>query len=195
MTQARTNARLGVFISITTIPTAAGSGVCAFSCWSEARGSLVQLLLDIVLLVVVGVLMSDSSGLSGGSSAGAAGAPAAAEAAVLSGRGTSRTPSSRPRSRAERLLRRLRPRWANVPGDRVGRNVSRLTGPVRIRRLQRVGQDRRPPSRPRSRTSAGRTKEAPRAGEPHRMAADPAPRRAQCGRRRAGRGAAVVLGR
>ncbi|MET7732216.1 DUF389 domain-containing protein [Streptomyces sp. NPDC005402] len=58
LTQARTSALLGVFISVTTIPAAADIGVsCAFSSWSEARGSLVQLLLNIVLLILVGVLM------------------------------------------------------------------------------------------------------------------------------------------
>ncbi|MFF0449951.1 DUF389 domain-containing protein [Streptomyces sp. NPDC004609] len=57
LTQARTSALLGVFISVTTIPGAADIGVsCAFSNWSEARGSLAQLLLNIVLLIVVGVL-------------------------------------------------------------------------------------------------------------------------------------------
>ncbi|GHG50550.1 DUF389 domain-containing protein [Streptomyces griseocarneus] len=57
LTQARTSALFGVFISVTTIPAAADIGVsCAFSSWSEARGSLVQLLLNIVLLIVVGVL-------------------------------------------------------------------------------------------------------------------------------------------
>ncbi|MEF9880987.1 DUF389 domain-containing protein [Streptomyces sp. P9-A4] len=58
LTQARTSALLGVFISVTTIPAAADIGVsCAFSSWSQARGSLIQLLLNIVLLIVVGVLM------------------------------------------------------------------------------------------------------------------------------------------
>jgi uncharacterized hydrophobic protein (TIGR00271 family) len=57
LTQARTSALLGVFISVTTIPAAADVGVsCAFSSWSQARGSLMQLLLNIVLLIVVGVL-------------------------------------------------------------------------------------------------------------------------------------------
>nr|AEG64674.1 integral membrane protein [Streptomyces viridochromogenes] len=57
LTQARTSALLGVFISVTTIPAAADIGVsCAFSSWSEARGSLVQLLLNIVLLIAVGVV-------------------------------------------------------------------------------------------------------------------------------------------
>ncbi|MEV1069941.1 DUF389 domain-containing protein, partial [Streptomyces sp. NPDC050263] len=58
LTQARTSALLGVFISVTTIPAAADIGVsCAFSSWHEARGSLIQLLLNIVLLILVGVLM------------------------------------------------------------------------------------------------------------------------------------------
>ncbi|MFI1028384.1 DUF389 domain-containing protein [Streptomyces sp. NPDC020951] len=58
LTQARTSALLGVFISVTTIPAAADIGVsCAFSSWDEARGSLIQLLLNIVLLILVGVLM------------------------------------------------------------------------------------------------------------------------------------------
>ncbi|MER5937145.1 DUF389 domain-containing protein [Streptomyces sp. NPDC001928] len=57
LTQARTSALLGVFISVTTIPAAADVGVsCAFSSWSEARGALIQLLLNIVLLILVGVL-------------------------------------------------------------------------------------------------------------------------------------------
>lgn len=58
LTQARTSALLGVFISVTTIPAAADIGVsCAFTSWSEARGSLIQLLLNIVVLIAVGVLM------------------------------------------------------------------------------------------------------------------------------------------
>ncbi|MFG1810480.1 DUF389 domain-containing protein [Streptomyces sp. NPDC049040] len=55
LTEARTSALLGVFISVTTIPAAADIGVsCAFASWSEARGSLFQLLLNVVVLVVVG---------------------------------------------------------------------------------------------------------------------------------------------
>lgn len=51
----RTSALLGVFISVTTIPAGAGIGVsCAFADWDEARGSLFQLLLNIVVLIVVG---------------------------------------------------------------------------------------------------------------------------------------------
>jgi uncharacterized hydrophobic protein (TIGR00271 family) len=56
LTEARANALIGVFISVTTIPAAASIGVSiAYSSWSEARGSLLQLLLNVVLLIVVGV--------------------------------------------------------------------------------------------------------------------------------------------
>lgn len=55
LSEARTSALLGVFISVTTIPAAADIGVsCAFSAWPEAWGSLLQLLLNIVVLVLVG---------------------------------------------------------------------------------------------------------------------------------------------
>ncbi|GJF34837.1 hypothetical protein KNE206_75370 [Kitasatospora sp. NE20-6] len=55
LTEARTSALLGVFISVTTIPAAADIGVSvAFTSWPEARGSLIQLLLNIVVLIVVG---------------------------------------------------------------------------------------------------------------------------------------------
>ncbi|WP_432191047.1 hypothetical protein [Streptomyces sp. bgisy027] len=44
-------------MSVTTIPAAAGIGVSlASSDWDQARGSLAQLLLDMALLIVVGVL-------------------------------------------------------------------------------------------------------------------------------------------
>ncbi|MFJ1702571.1 DUF389 domain-containing protein [Kitasatospora sp. NPDC088346] len=57
LTEARTSALLGVFISVTTIPAAADISVSiAFGAWSEAGGSLVQLLVNIVVLVVVGTL-------------------------------------------------------------------------------------------------------------------------------------------
>ncbi|MBF9069115.1 DUF389 domain-containing protein [Streptacidiphilus fuscans] len=57
LTEARTSALLGVFISVTTIPAAADIGVSlAFGSWSEARGSLIQLLVNIVVLIVVGTL-------------------------------------------------------------------------------------------------------------------------------------------
>jgi uncharacterized hydrophobic protein (TIGR00271 family) len=55
LTQARANAPIGVFISVTTIPAAASIGVSiAFSGWGEARGSALQLLLNVVVLIVVG---------------------------------------------------------------------------------------------------------------------------------------------
>jgi uncharacterized hydrophobic protein (TIGR00271 family) len=57
LTEARASALIGVFISVTTIPAAADIGVsCAFSSWSEARGSFFQLLLNVVLLIAVGFL-------------------------------------------------------------------------------------------------------------------------------------------
>jgi len=55
LTQARASALIGVFISVTTIPAAADIGVSvAFGHWSEAGGSVVQLLLNVVVLIVVG---------------------------------------------------------------------------------------------------------------------------------------------
>jgi uncharacterized hydrophobic protein (TIGR00271 family) len=55
LTEARANALIGVFISVTTIPAAASVGVSiAYSSWSEAGGSVLQLLLNVVLLIVVG---------------------------------------------------------------------------------------------------------------------------------------------
>jgi uncharacterized hydrophobic protein (TIGR00271 family) len=55
LTEARANALIGVFISVTTIPAAADVGVSlAFSSWREARGSAFQLLLNIVVLIAVG---------------------------------------------------------------------------------------------------------------------------------------------
>ncbi|HWJ52538.1 MAG TPA: DUF389 domain-containing protein [Propionibacteriaceae bacterium] len=57
LTHARTSTLLGVFISVTILPAASDIGVAsAFGSWSEARGSLLQLLLNIVVLIVVGVL-------------------------------------------------------------------------------------------------------------------------------------------
>jgi uncharacterized hydrophobic protein (TIGR00271 family) len=57
LVEARTGALLGVFISVTTIPAAADVGVSsAFENWSEARGSLMQLLLNIAILIVVGAI-------------------------------------------------------------------------------------------------------------------------------------------
>ncbi|MFD9390518.1 DUF389 domain-containing protein [Streptomyces sp. NPDC060000] len=55
LTEARTSALLGVFISVTTIPAGSDIGVSvAFGSWDEARGSLFQLLLNIVVLILVG---------------------------------------------------------------------------------------------------------------------------------------------
>ncbi len=55
LTESRTNALIGVFISVTTIPAAAGVGVfAAFGTWRPALGSFAQLLLNVVVLVVVG---------------------------------------------------------------------------------------------------------------------------------------------
>jgi uncharacterized hydrophobic protein (TIGR00271 family) len=56
LTQARASALIGVFISVTTIPAAASAGLSiAYSSWSAARGSVLQLLLNVVLLIGVGV--------------------------------------------------------------------------------------------------------------------------------------------
>ena len=55
LTESRASALIGVFISVTTIPAAASVGVsAAYSSWGEAWGSLLQLLLNVVLLVIVG---------------------------------------------------------------------------------------------------------------------------------------------
>ncbi len=55
LTESRANALIGVFISVTTIPAAADIGVSvAFGSWHEARGSALQLLLNVVLLIAVG---------------------------------------------------------------------------------------------------------------------------------------------
>lgn len=55
LTEARTSALLGVFISVTTIPAAADIGVSvAFTSWREAWGSLIQLLLNLLVLIAVG---------------------------------------------------------------------------------------------------------------------------------------------
>jgi uncharacterized hydrophobic protein (TIGR00271 family) len=55
LTLARANALIGVFISVTTIPAAAAVGISiAYSSWDKAGGSMLQLLLNVVLLIVVG---------------------------------------------------------------------------------------------------------------------------------------------
>jgi uncharacterized hydrophobic protein (TIGR00271 family) len=55
LTESRANALIGVFISVTTIPAAASIGLSvAFGSWHDAAGSLLQLVLNVVLLIVVG---------------------------------------------------------------------------------------------------------------------------------------------
>ncbi len=55
--QARASALIGVFISVTTIPAAADMGVsAAFGHWEETLGATEQLLLNVVILLVVGVV-------------------------------------------------------------------------------------------------------------------------------------------
>jgi uncharacterized hydrophobic protein (TIGR00271 family) len=55
LTESRANALIGVFISITTIPAAASIGLSiAFANWHDAEGSVAQLLLNAVILIVVG---------------------------------------------------------------------------------------------------------------------------------------------
>ncbi|MFI1188284.1 DUF389 domain-containing protein [Streptomyces californicus] len=57
LTEARTSALLGVFISVTTIPAAADIAVsAAYTSWSDVRGSAVQLVVNVVVLIVVGTV-------------------------------------------------------------------------------------------------------------------------------------------
>jgi uncharacterized hydrophobic protein (TIGR00271 family) len=57
LVEARAGALIGVFISVTTIPAAADIGVSvAFEEWAEARGSTIQLLLNVAILMVVGAV-------------------------------------------------------------------------------------------------------------------------------------------
>jgi uncharacterized hydrophobic protein (TIGR00271 family) len=57
LTESRANALIGVFISVTTIPAAASIGVSvAYQEWQHAWGSLLQLLLNVVLLITVGAI-------------------------------------------------------------------------------------------------------------------------------------------
>lgn len=57
LTLARASTLIGVFISVTTIPAAADIAVSiAYGGWQEARGSTVQLLLNVGLLIIVGTL-------------------------------------------------------------------------------------------------------------------------------------------
>jgi uncharacterized membrane protein len=57
LTEARASTLIGVFISVTTIPAAADVGLSmAFEEWSEAGGAFLQLLANVVILIVVGVV-------------------------------------------------------------------------------------------------------------------------------------------
>jgi uncharacterized hydrophobic protein (TIGR00271 family) len=55
LTEARAAALIGVFISVTTIPAAADTGLSiAYANWAEARGSAFQLLLNVTVLIAIG---------------------------------------------------------------------------------------------------------------------------------------------
>jgi uncharacterized hydrophobic protein (TIGR00271 family) len=55
LTEAKASTLIGVFISVTTIPAAASIGISvAYSLWHDAAGSVLQLLLNVVVLVAVG---------------------------------------------------------------------------------------------------------------------------------------------
>jgi uncharacterized hydrophobic protein (TIGR00271 family) len=57
LTEARAAALIGVFISVTTIPAAADTGLsAAYANWSQARGSALQLLLNVTVLIAIGAL-------------------------------------------------------------------------------------------------------------------------------------------
>jgi uncharacterized hydrophobic protein (TIGR00271 family) len=57
LTEARASTLIGVFVSVTTIPAAADVGLAlAFEDWGEARGALLQLLVNVVILIVVGAI-------------------------------------------------------------------------------------------------------------------------------------------
>jgi uncharacterized hydrophobic protein (TIGR00271 family) len=58
LTESRAGALIGVFISVTTIPAAANLGLSvAYGDWAKAEGSIYQLLLNVVVLIVVGALV------------------------------------------------------------------------------------------------------------------------------------------
>jgi len=55
LTEARAAALIGVFISVTTIPAAADTGLSiAYTDWAQARGSAFQLLLNVTVLIAIG---------------------------------------------------------------------------------------------------------------------------------------------
>ncbi len=58
LTEARASTLIGVFISVTTIPAAADIGLSmSYASWSEVRGSFFQLILNVSILIVVGMIM------------------------------------------------------------------------------------------------------------------------------------------
>jgi len=58
LTESRASTLIGVFISVTTIPAAADIGLSlSYGSWSEAWGSFLQLLLNVSILIVVGMIM------------------------------------------------------------------------------------------------------------------------------------------
>ena len=58
LTESRASTLIGVFISVTTIPAASDIGLSvSYGSWAEARGSLFQLLLNVSILIVVGMIM------------------------------------------------------------------------------------------------------------------------------------------
>jgi uncharacterized hydrophobic protein (TIGR00271 family) len=58
LTESRASTLIGVFVSVTTIPAASDVGLStSYGLWHEAWGSFVQLLLNVAILVVVGMVM------------------------------------------------------------------------------------------------------------------------------------------
>ena len=56
LTSAKSGALIGVLISVTTIPAAANIGVAAaFADWSEWRGAIAQLVVNLTAIVLAGV--------------------------------------------------------------------------------------------------------------------------------------------
>jgi uncharacterized membrane protein len=57
LTEAKASTLIGVFISVTTIPAASSLGISiAYALWREARGSVLQLLINVIVLIVVGAI-------------------------------------------------------------------------------------------------------------------------------------------
>ena len=58
LTESRVSTPIGVFISVTTIPAAADIALsAAYASWTEAWGSALQLLLNVVILIAIGALV------------------------------------------------------------------------------------------------------------------------------------------